>query len=125
MAALLANAGDDDKGMIGPKTTLDPAKVLRARITYGDKRTKARLAKALRMDGIYFDERIDTTTIREVASTKVAMGKGVVQEATTLVQHTANEEHCPVVMYGPEGEVYIETHKLEEGTGCVLAGELV
>ena len=77
------------------------------------------------MDGIYFDERIDTTIIREEAKTKVAVGRGVEEEATTSVQLTAKEEHCPVIMYGPKGkEVYIETHKLEEGTGRVLAGKL-
>ena len=124
-SALLANGGYDDKGMIGPKTTLDPSKVLRARITYGDLRTQARLAKAQEMDGIYFDERIDTTVIRETANTKVDMGRGVEEEATTFVQRTAKEEHCPVIMYGPAGEVYIETHKLNEGTGRVLAEQLV
>ena len=47
------------------------------------------------------------------------------EEATTSVQRTAKEEHCPVIMYGPKGkEVCIETHKLEEGTGRVLAGKL-
>ena len=124
-AALHANGGYDDKGMIGPKTTLDPAKVLRARISYGDKRTNARLAKALRMDSIYFDERIDTTVIRETAKTKVNLGRGVEEEAETFVQRTAKEEHCPVIMHGPEGEVYIETHKLEVGTGRFLADKLV
>ena len=124
-AALHANGGYDDKGMIGPKTTLDPAKVLRARISYGDKRTNARLAKALRMDSIYFDERIDTTVIRETAKTKVTFRKGVEEEAETFVQRTAKEEHCPVIMHGPEGEVYIETHKLEVGTGHALADKLV
>ena len=52
------------------------------------------------MDGIYFDERIDTTIIREEAKTKVAVGRGVEEEATTSVQRTAKEEHCPVIMYG-------------------------
>ena len=111
--------------MIGPKATLDPAKVLWARISYGDKRTNTRLAKALRMDSIYFDERIDTTVIRETAKTKVTLGRGVQEEAETFVQRTAKEEHCPVIMHGPEGEVYIETHKLEVGTGRALADKLV
>ena len=62
-AALLANGGYDDKGMIEAKTTLDPAKVLRATIIYGDQRTQARLAKAQKMNAIYFDKRIDTTVI--------------------------------------------------------------
>ena len=31
-AALLANGGYNDRGLIGDKVTLDPAKVLRARI---------------------------------------------------------------------------------------------
>ena len=51
--------------------------------------------------------------------------EGVEEEATTFVQRTAKEEHCPVLMYGPPGEVYIETNKLEEGTGRVLAEQLV
>ena len=76
------------------------------------------------MDAIYFDERIDTTVIREVAKTKFVMGRGVEEEASTSIQCTAKEEHCPVIMYGPAGEFYIETHKLEEGTGRVLGGEL-
>ena len=124
-SALLANAGFDDMKMIGPKTTLDPAKVLRARISYGEHRTKARLAKAQKMDAIYFDEWINTTVIQETANTKVIMGRGVEEEATKFVQRTAKEEHCPVLMYGPPGEVYIETNKLEEGTGRVLAEQLV
>ena len=52
------------------------------------------------MDGIYFDERIDKTIIREEAKTIVAVGRGVEEEATTSVQRTAKEEHCPVIMYG-------------------------
>ena len=47
------------------------------------------------------------------------------EEAETFVQRTAKEEHCPVIMHGPEGEVYIETHKLEDGTGRFLADNLV
>ena len=55
MAALLANGGYNDRGLIGAKITLDQGKVLRSRIKWGDTRTLARLAKALRMDAIYFD----------------------------------------------------------------------
>ena len=39
-AVLAANAGYDDLGLLSGKTTLDPAKLLRARITFGDLRTK-------------------------------------------------------------------------------------
>ena len=73
MATLMANGGYNDRGFIGTKITLDQAKVLRSRMKWGDIRTLARLAKALRMDAIYFDERIDDTVIREVKTTTVTM----------------------------------------------------
>ena len=66
------------------------------------------MLRPIRMDAIYLDKRIDTTIIREVAKTKVALWRGVEGEATTSIQRTAKEEHCPVIMYGPTGE--FETH---------------
>ena len=119
------NAVLEDFGITGPKYTLDPAKLLRARISFGDLRTKKRLERAKKMLAIYFDERTDTTVIRETVTTKVTTSRGT-EEAATRVQRTTKEEHCPVVMYGPDGsEVYIETHKLEQGKAPALAQKLV
>ena len=124
-AVLAANAGYDDLGLLSGKTTLDPAKLLRARITFGDLQTKKRLERAKKMVAIYFDERIDSNIVRETLTTKVNTRKGQ-EETTTSVQRTIKEEHCPVVMYGPSGEeVYIETHKVEKGEAVVLAEKLV
>ena len=124
-AVLSANALLDDMGMIGAKTTLDPAKLLRARIAFGDLRTKKRLERAKKMLAIYFDERIDTTVIRETQTTKVTTRRGA-EDTITSAQRTVKEEHCPVVMYGPDGsEVYIETHKVEKGEAPILAAKLI
>ena len=57
----------------------------------------------------------------------VTLQGGEQEEVTTSVQQSVKEEHCPVCMYGPnsEKETYIETLKLEEGTGRALARQLV
>ena len=58
---LAGNASYEDLGIIGPKTTLDPAKLLRARITFGDLRTESRIGPAKKNVAVMFDERINTT----------------------------------------------------------------
>ena len=85
-----ANALLDDMGMIGAKTTLDPAKLLRARIAFRDLRTKKRLERAKKMLAIYFDERIDTTVIRETQTTKVTTRRGA-EDTITSAQRTVQE----------------------------------
>ncbi len=123
-AVSAGNASYEDLGIFGPTTTLDQAKLLRARITFGDLRTEDRLGPAKKNVAVSFDERINDTVVRETVTTSVTTSRGS-KDTTNRVQSAAKEEHCPVVMYGPDGkEVYIETHKLESGVAPVLADKV-
>ena len=68
---------------IGKADAIDPSKILRARIKYGDKRIREALAEKTGMSALFFDERKDLTVIIvEVETTVTSEGQGDTQVAS-------------------------------------------
>ena len=127
--AMLLNAHTEDNlagegEAIGKTDAIDPGKVLRARIKFGDKRIREALAQKTEMSALFFDERKDLTVIVvEVETTVTSEGKGDTQAASIKLGgqgkkgQKVRKEHCPLLGYYKNKDIdpYIKTIGLEVG----------
>ena len=96
------NAYLEDLGILSDANKAGPSKLRDARSKFGKAqmaRDKAALVRA-GIRGLYADERMDKTTIREQVETAV-MIEGEEKTATTTVQRQTVQEHCPLLAVNP------------------------
>ena len=109
---------------------IDPGKVLRARICYGRRRVRKRLAGRQEMAAIFFDERKDETVIVVEVETSMTVEGQTNTQTATVRQGTQgpkgtsySEENCHILMYNedPNLDPYNRTIRLQVGNSPALA----
>ena len=128
VGALIANCALIEYGIITPEDTfhvIDPSKLRRQRLKWGNTTGQKNKEKAKGLAGLYGDGKRSPTLVRKTKETKVATGKrgrGSSRVVTSVSNEVETLDHFPIL--GMPGAQFLTHVTPEDGCGVSLAKEL-
>ena len=128
VGALIANCALIEYGIITPEDTfhvIDPSKLRRQRLKWGNTTGQKNKEKAKGLAGLYGDGKRSPTLVRKTKETKVATGKrgrGSSRVVTSVSNEVETLDHFPIL--GMPGAQFLTHVTPEDGCGVTLAKEL-
>ena len=108
-----------------PSLIIDPSKLRRARLKFGQKTASSRRVLAKKLPGLYTDGKRSATLVRKTKTTKVATGKvgrGAYREVSSTSNEVEVQDHFPILAM--PGAHFVTHVTPADGKGNTLAKEL-